>query len=98
VPAVTLYAAGIPVRVPSPITFAIHKALVAGRRSEAAKRVKDIAQAVEIFTVLRATDAALFADRIAAARRRGPAWRTGIDAVLKRSAKSPHRQPIDLLT
>jgi len=78
--AVLLYGAGVPVLVPSPERYAIHKLIVASRRltdnDGLGKSRKDVQQATELMQALvqtRQSDA--LADAYMTAWDRGPAWR-----------------------
>ncbi|TIU31553.1 MAG: hypothetical protein E5W38_15590 [Mesorhizobium sp.] len=78
---VLLHRSGVPVLVPSPERFAVHKLIVAARRerSAAAKREKDLAQAsllVEALDTTRRQDDLAFA--FAEAWERGDAWREAL--------------------
>jgi hypothetical protein len=76
---------GVPVTVPDPSRYAVHKLIVASRRHTdgqgAVKRDKDIRQAALLFEALqqtrRASDLALVYNE---AWERGPAWQEGIRA------------------
>jgi len=80
-----LHRSGVPVVVPDPSRYAIHKLIVASRRHTdgqgPAKREKDVRQAVLLFEALRQTcrssDLALAYNE---AWERGPAWQEGIRA------------------
>ena len=80
---VLLHKSGVIVNVPAPERFAIHKLIVAARRTETPqsqlKRGKDLRQAGLLFEALlqtrRTSDLAL---AYAEARERGPAWRDAI--------------------
>ncbi len=92
---VALYGSGVLVRVPSPTRFAIHKLLVAQRRkkSQLAKKQKDLRQAQELIDVFLETDPDLLQDTLDDARDRGRAWKTTINASLKelgRDARQGH--------
>src|SRR5262249_8543370 len=53
VPAVALYGSGVPVTVPQPARYAVHKLIVAQVRSKvSAKRPKDLIQAKELIEAL----------------------------------------------
>jgi hypothetical protein len=80
---VCLYGRGVLVRVPTPLKYAIHKLIVARRRKEAAKRVKDLAQAGVLLSQLLRTDQEAVLEEIDNARARGRAWKSAIDASLK---------------
>lgn len=81
--AVLLHGAGVPVLVPAPERFAVHKLIVAQRRLAAgepgAKSGKDLRQAQALIEALvevrRGED---LAEAYAEARGRGPAWREAI--------------------
>jgi hypothetical protein len=78
-----LHRSGVPVVVPDPSRYAIHKLIVASRRHTdgqgPAKRDKDVRQAALLFEALqqtrRASDLALVYNE---AWERGPAWQEGI--------------------
>lgn len=85
IPAVALYRSGVLVQVPRPERYAIHKLIVAQRRSGAgsAKIVKDLAQAQALLEVLaedRPYEAAAAYETAMAA---GPKWREAIERSLK---------------
>ena len=78
---VMLHGAGVPVTVPSPARYAIHKLIVATQRmpSSSAKRGKDIAQAAELIKAIG--EEHLDEDLILAwieAWDRGPKWRVAL--------------------
>lgn len=86
--AILLHGAGVPVLVPAPARFAVHKLIVASRRSThddgVAKSRKDLAQARKLIAVMFAQGGrADLADAYMEAWDRGPHWRdalrTGID-------------------
>jgi hypothetical protein len=86
--AVVLHAEGIPVLVPAPERFAVHKLIVATERQTdgngLAKSGKDRAQALSLFqamTETRRTDA--LADAYMDAWDRGPKWQTAIATSLR---------------
>jgi hypothetical protein len=83
---VLLYKAGIPVLVPDPARYAIHKLIVAHRRERGTgKDLKDLEQAENLAVAL--TTVARNDDLLAAhheAMERGPAWREAITASLGR--------------
>lgn len=80
---ILLHKSGIPVTVPEPSRYAVHKLIVATRRRmddlSALKRDKDIRQAELLFEALyqtrRASDFALAYDE---AWERGPAWQEAL--------------------
>lgn len=83
--AVMLHKGGIPVRVPAPERYAVHKLIVATRRrvdggdATISKRDKDILQAGALIEVLTETRKAVdLADVWAEAWYRGPAWREAL--------------------
>lgn len=80
---VMLHRSGVPVLVPSPERYAVHKLIVASRRqpdpSGAAKREKDVYQASLLIEALKATRRADdLAEVFAEAWRRGAQWRAAI--------------------
>lgn len=86
---VLLHGAGIPVLVPAPERFAVHKLIVAARRrldgDSAAKSAKDLRQAASLIQALvelrRSDDLAV---AYAEAWARGPAWRESLAASIGR--------------
>ncbi|MEL6872227.1 MAG: GSU2403 family nucleotidyltransferase fold protein [Pseudomonadota bacterium] len=82
---VALHGRGVPIRVPDPLRFGIHKLLVAACRptGQRAKAAKDLAQAVELLDAYLADDPDRLADELADARGRGRAWATAINSSLK---------------
>ena len=82
---VALYGAGVPVRVPAPERYAIHKLIVAEvRRATSVKAPKDLSQANDLLEALILRDPDVIVDAIADARSRGPKWRKLVDAGLKK--------------
>jgi hypothetical protein len=81
--AIALYGTGIKVRVPTPQRYAIHKLIVAQlRKSNLAKRQKDLLQARELIEILLVTDEAQLQDALDDARDRGKSWKTAINKSL----------------
>lgn len=80
---VALYGAGVLVRVPTPLRFAIHKLIVAQRRREIVKKQKDLQQAGDLIDVFLETDESALQDALDAARNRGKSWSTAINASLR---------------
>lgn len=77
---VVLYKAGVLIRVPSPIRYAIHKLIVAQyRQALSPKRQKDLDQARELIEILMTEDSDMVLDEIEAAKARGKAWRSAIE-------------------
>ena len=83
VPAVALWGAGVAVRVPQPARFAVHKLMVAQRRThDRVKRRKDLDQAEAVMAALSANDPFALEDAIEDARGEGRAWSKEIDRSL----------------
>lgn len=82
---VALYGAGILVRVPTPLRYAVHKLIVAQQRgsTDTAKKQKDLQQARELIDVFLETDENALQDHLDDARGRGKAWKFAITASLK---------------
>lgn len=83
VPTVVLHGAGVAVNVPAPERYAVHKLIVATRRSVAGrvKAMKDVAQAGSLIRALLATrQGDLLREAFEDAQERGPAWRKALDA------------------
>ncbi|TCP61442.1 hypothetical protein EV663_105160 [Rhodovulum bhavnagarense] len=86
---VMLHRAGIPVNVPAPERYAVHKLIVSTRRKtggdDSAKSRKDLWQAqqlMEAMIELKMNDD--LADVFAEAMDRGPSWRAAISSALRR--------------
>jgi hypothetical protein len=74
--AVVLHASGVPVSVPSPERYALHKLIVAQRRRTGeAKREKDILQAAALLAALLRKRPLELRDRWEEAAARGPGWK-----------------------
>ncbi|SIR42322.1 hypothetical protein SAMN05880582_11313 [Rhizobium sp. RU20A] len=78
-----LHGSGVPILIPAPERFAVHKLIVAARRGTedggAAKREKDVMQALTLMEALIATRrAGDLADAFDEARERGEAWREAL--------------------
>ncbi len=84
--AVVLYREGIPVRIPAPERFAVHKLIVASARrgTYRAKSEKDLAQAEWLIEALAESRPFELAEALDAARGRGPKWRRAIEDSLAR--------------
>jgi hypothetical protein len=84
VPAAALHGPGVSVRVPQPARYAAHKLIIAQkRRTEAAKRQKDLLQAKALIEALRRSDPWGLADAIDDARSRGrDGWQRPLDRSL----------------
>jgi len=83
---VALWGAGVPITVPQPARYAVHKLLVAQKRrhGERAKRTKDLAQAQGLYEVLERLDPFALEDTLADARGQGrDGWAVPIDRSLK---------------
>ncbi len=84
IPAVALYGAGVPVTVPQPARYAVHKLMVAQlRRPESAKRGKDMVQAKELIAALSTGYPGAVQDALTNARQRGRKWKTAVDRSLR---------------
>lgn len=77
---VILQDAGVPVTVPSPERYAIHKLIVADRRREmgASKARKDIEQASSLIEAMKDDRAVSLSEAWQEAWERGPAWKEGL--------------------
>lgn len=81
--AVVLHASGVPVSVPSPERYALHKLIVAQRRRAGeAKREKDILQASALLAALLRKRPLELKDRWEEATGRGPGWKKLLTAGL----------------
>jgi len=83
---VMLHKGGVPVLVPDPARFAVHKLIVATRRPEGSQKdLKDLQQAEQLGEALEATGrAADLRDLFDEAKGRGQAWRTALETSLAR--------------
>ena len=83
--AVVLYGAGVPIRVPDPARFAVHKLMISGkRRGDSIKYQKDLAQAAAICEALSQTNPGHLAAMFDDARKRGKrGWADPINAACK---------------
>jgi hypothetical protein len=83
---VMLYKGGIPVLVPDPARFAIHKLIVAARRLPgSSKALKDLHQVEQLAEALQANGRADdIREFLQEAKGRGNSWRTAIDTSLAR--------------
>jgi hypothetical protein len=82
---VALYGAGVLVRVPPPLRYAVHKLLIAQERQGkfAAKKKKDLDQARDLLDIFLQTDEQSLQSALDDARSRGKAWKTAINASLR---------------
>ncbi len=94
VPAVLLHGAGVPVLIPAPARYAIHKLIVATRRDAAAqaKARKDVQQAETLLRILRRDAAEEVTALLQEARGRGLAWQRALAKGIGRVADDPLRQ------
>jgi hypothetical protein len=77
-PTVALWGSGVPVNIPQPARFAVHKLILAQKRDAGSrlKRQKDLAQANALIAALELHDPFALRDAMADAARRGRAgWR-----------------------
>jgi hypothetical protein len=84
--AVALHGAGVPVQVPQPAKYAVHKLIVAQKRrpDERVKRDKDLLQAKALIEALTETDPYALQDAMDDARSRGAkGWQQPIQRSLK---------------
>lgn len=87
IPAVALYRSGILVQIPRPERFALHKLIVADRRTggpDQAKSRKDRAQAAFLIEALAQDRPDDLREAWEDARSRGPRWRERLDSSLAR--------------
>lgn len=84
--AAALYRSGVLVNVPQPARYAIHKLIVASRRTAttAAKASKDIAQSTALIRVLAEDRPDELEDAFVDARSRGRSWRKAVDKGARR--------------
>lgn len=75
---VLLHGAGIPILVPRPERFAVHKIMVSGMRRDAAKADKDARQAAFLVEALKTERGHDLTDALTDAAERGERWRTAI--------------------
>lgn len=83
VQAVALHGAGIPIRIPAPARYGVHKLIIAQKRTaENVKRKKDLMQAASLMEVLSETDPWAWQDAVDDASVQG---KTGWEMPIKRS-------------
>jgi hypothetical protein len=85
VQAAALHGAGIPIRIPAPARYGVHKLIIAQKRSaENVKRQKDLLQAKSLMEVLAETDPWAWKDALddACSRGRG-GWAQPIERSLR---------------
>jgi hypothetical protein len=85
-------------RVPAALRFAVHKLLVAQRRkrTETAKKQKDLRQASELIDIYLTIDDAALQAELDGARARGKAWQTAINASLKEIGRAARQGQLPL--
>ena len=98
IPAVGLYRSGVLIQIPRPERYAIHKLIVAQRRSigSEAKARKDLAQAELLVRVLAEDRPFALEEAFERAMSAGPKWRESIEKSLKQKpilAKLIQRPP-----
>lgn len=82
--AVALYGAGVPVMIPQPARYAVHKLIVAQvRRAGSAKREKDLIQARELILALDTANPGAVAHALANARQRGSKWKAAVERSMR---------------
>lgn len=91
--AAALYRSGVLVQIPRPEAYAIHKLIVADRRSgpDRLKSRKDMAQAALLIEALAEDRPDELREAYQDAQERGPQWRAHIDATLKRMPETAAR-------
>jgi hypothetical protein len=95
---VLLHDAGVPVIVPAPDRFAVHKLIVAAWRPEIAKSTKDVDQAAALFDAFEATGRrGQLAEALEEALERGPTWRSALQAGLSRLPPDTQQLVLGLL-
>jgi hypothetical protein len=84
VPTIALIEGGMPVTVPQPARYAVHKLIVAQvRKVDASKRKKDLKQAKELIEAIELSDPMSLEDAFYDARKKGRGWAAHIDASLR---------------
>lgn len=83
--AVVLHGSGVPVLIPDPARFGVHKLMLAQLRPtlQAARRRKDMDQARTLRDILLIDNPETWNDAVSDARERGAAWRKALDAGLR---------------
>lgn len=80
--AAIVHGAGIPVNVPQPARYAVHKLVIANDRKNPEKKQKDLRQAAILAKWFLENDRETFADALDEARDRGPGWRKRLETSL----------------
>ncbi|MBB2970024.1 GSU2403 family nucleotidyltransferase fold protein [Mesorhizobium sp. RMAD-H1] len=87
IPACALYGSGIALYVPAPARFAIHKLIIAQKRTgDRSKRTKDLLQAKALIEALQASDPWALADAYEDACAQGSGWQQPISRSLQELA------------
>lgn len=96
--AVALYGSGVPIKVPPPARYAVHKLLIAQERSgtHSPKKTKDLRQARDIIEILQEDEPDAIEDEIASARARGRNWAKNINASLRELKLDARQQKLNL--
>lgn len=85
VPSVVLHEAGVAVVVPAPARYAVHKLIVAFRRTNLGKAPKDLDQAAALIDAFFAAERRIdLKEAVEEAAERGPAWASALHAGLAR--------------
>lgn len=87
--AVALYREGVPVQIPRPERYAVHKLIIAGERraGDAAKARKDIAQSAWLIQILTDDRPGELDEALREARSRGRKWSDAIGRARNKDAK-----------
>lgn len=80
IPAVVLHGNGIPVNVPRPERYAVHKLIICNERKNPVKAEKDIVQGIALCGYLLQNHAQALRDAFSEAAERGPGWRRRLAA------------------
>jgi hypothetical protein len=90
---VLLYEGGIPVTIPAPGRYAVHKLIVSERRREESSKIgKDAAQASQLIQALSENRALDLAEAWIEAWERGPSWREALTAGLLHAGNEASEQ------
>ena len=94
-PAIALWGSGVQTMIPQPARFAVHKLILAQRRSplDRSKRQKDLAQANALIEALRTADPFSLEDALEDARDRGPNWVRSISRSLSELGRDERSDP-----
>lgn len=80
--AVLIHKSGVPINIPQPARYAVHKMIISRERRDVEKQQKDVLQALALGGYLLRNDTQTMRDAFSEAYDRGPGWRKRLDNFL----------------